>query len=75
MEMFEKQIKALETKRVAEQEIQMMSMTRAMLSNFYKDLNKELASLLNDDKFTWPGMDRVDQMMVGLISLIDCILH
>jgi galactokinase len=45
-----------EQQRNAEQKVQMLSTTRAMLKKFHRILNQELASLLDDNKFTWPEL-------------------
>lgn len=46
-------IKDMEKKRKANQKLKMLSATRAMLKEFHKMLNQQLANLLEDNKFLW----------------------
>lgn len=52
----EERIKMAEKERVAEQKVQMLSTTQAMLRKFHRLLNQELAALLDDERFTWPEL-------------------
>ena len=42
-----------EQQRLARQKVKMLSSTRAMLKEFHRRLNEELAALLEDEKFLW----------------------
>ena len=44
--------------------MKMLSSTKAMLKEFHRNLNEELAQLLQDDQFTWPELTPLD-MNIG----------
>jgi N-acetylgalactosamine 4-sulfate 6-O-sulfotransferase len=56
LELVEQRVQSTETKRKADQKVKMMSTTKAMLKEFHRVLNQELATLLDDDRFTWPEL-------------------
>jgi len=57
----EKRIQMSEQRGLADQKVTMLSTTRAMLKEFHRKLNAELAALLDDDKFTWPELSTSPQ--------------
>lgn len=48
-------MRATERKRKAST-MTMLSTTKAMLKEFHRNLNQELAELLQDESFTWPEL-------------------
>ena len=57
LESMEVMIKDMEKKRKANQKLKILSATRAMLKEFHRKLNEQLANLLQDDKFLWPELE------------------
>lgn len=56
LESMEFMVKDLERKRKEKEKLRMLSTTRRMLKDFHKKLNRQLADLLSDEKFTWSDM-------------------